>query len=61
MVAALRAGRINTSASLREYGRLDFAARGVEPTLRISPHYYNTVQEVDLLLHALSGITRAGT
>ena len=60
LAAALRARRINTSASLRWYGILDFDAKGVESALRISPHYYNTVAEIDLLIDALSEIARAG-
>ena len=61
LVAALRARRINTSASLRWYGILDFDAKGVESAVRISPHYYNTVDEIDLLIDALSEILGAGT
>jgi selenocysteine lyase/cysteine desulfurase len=32
---------------------LDCAARGIDATLRISPHYYNTDNEVDLLCEQL--------
>lgn len=60
LVAALRARRINTSASLRWYGILDFDAKGVESAVRISPHYYNTVDEIDVLTGALSEIARTG-
>jgi selenocysteine lyase/cysteine desulfurase len=60
LAAALRARRINTSASLRSYGILDFDAKGVESALRISPHYYNTVAEIDLLIEALNEIARGG-
>ena len=49
----------NTSASLREYGILDFDAKGVESALRISPHYYNTVGEIDLLIDALGEVQRS--
>lgn len=42
------AGRgINAVASLREYGRYDFADKGVDTAIRLSPHYYNTEEEVD--------------
>jgi selenocysteine lyase/cysteine desulfurase len=60
LVAALKASRINTTASLRAYGILDFDAKGVLSALRISPHYYNTVSEIDLLASALSEIARPG-
>ncbi len=61
LVAALRARRINTSASLRWYGLLDFDAKGVDSAVRVSPHYYNTVNEIDLLTDALREIVRTGT
>ncbi len=44
--AALEARGINTSISRREYAVLDFADKGVEWALRMSPHYYNTEEEV---------------
>jgi selenocysteine lyase/cysteine desulfurase len=60
LVAALKARRINTSASLRWYGLLDFDAKGVESAVRISPHYYNTMNEIDVLVDALREIVRDG-
>jgi selenocysteine lyase/cysteine desulfurase len=60
LLAALRARRINTSASLRSYGILDFDAKGVESAVRISPHYYNTLNEIDVLIDALREIVRTG-
>lgn len=50
IVAALSAERINTVVSRRWYGMIDFSARGVEAAVRASPHYYNTVEEVDQLV-----------
>lgn len=61
LAAYARARQINTSASLRWYGLLDFVAKDVESAVRISPHSYNTVQEIDLLIEALDEMTRAGT
>jgi selenocysteine lyase/cysteine desulfurase len=43
----LRSRGINAVASLREYGQLDFGDKGVEAAVRLSPHYYNTEEEVD--------------
>jgi selenocysteine lyase/cysteine desulfurase len=48
---------INTSASLREFGILDFDAKGVDSVVRISPHYYNTHEEIDQLAGALTDIS----
>ena len=52
---ALRAQKINTDASLREYAVIDMAEKGAETALRISPHYYNTVEELDALARGVSG------
>jgi len=38
---------INTSISYREYAVIDFDEKGVDWALRISPHYYNTISEID--------------
>jgi selenocysteine lyase/cysteine desulfurase len=50
LVAALAARGINTTASLRWYGQLDFAEKGTTSALRISPHYYNSEEEVESLV-----------
>ena len=47
IVNHLRSRGINAVASLREYGQLDFGDKGVDAALRLSPHYYNTEEEVD--------------
>ena len=45
---------INTSASLREYGIMDFDAKGIDSAVRISPHYYNTMDEIEQLAAAIT-------
>ncbi|HYL04801.1 MAG TPA: aminotransferase class V-fold PLP-dependent enzyme [Thermoanaerobaculia bacterium] len=55
----LRERGINTSAASREHGVLDMDAKHATTTLRISPHYYNTEQELDTLLEALSELAAA--
>jgi selenocysteine lyase/cysteine desulfurase len=47
IVARLSSRGINTVATLREYAQLDFEEKGVSSAVRISPHYYNTIDEVD--------------
>ena len=49
----LRNENINTSVGHRSFALIDFEAKDVEWALRISPHYYNTEEEVDILIHAL--------
>ena len=52
----LRDAGINTSATLREWALLDMDAKGVRTALRVSPHYYNTESEIDVLVDALGEI-----
>ncbi|MGE0353709.1 MAG: aminotransferase class V-fold PLP-dependent enzyme [Gemmatimonadales bacterium] len=52
----LRRRKINVVATLREYGVLDFDQKGVASAVRLSPHYYNTVEEVDQALEAVRQI-----
>ncbi|MHB1297735.1 MAG: aminotransferase class V-fold PLP-dependent enzyme [Gemmatimonadaceae bacterium] len=54
LVTALRDRRINTSATLRWYGLLDLTARGVDSAVRLSPHYYNTDEEIDEAANAIA-------
>jgi selenocysteine lyase/cysteine desulfurase len=51
---------INSVISLREYAQYDFAEKGVESCLRLSPHYYNTEEEVAQVVSAVAEITAAG-
>ncbi|MFI6848358.1 aminotransferase class V-fold PLP-dependent enzyme [Kitasatospora sp. NBC_00085] len=45
--AAMDARGINSALSFREFAQFDFADKDVEWCLRLSPHYYNTEDEVD--------------
>lgn len=54
LVRHLADAHINTVASLREYGRFDFDDKGVESAIRLSPHYYNTEEEVDSAVDAIA-------
>jgi selenocysteine lyase/cysteine desulfurase len=57
LVRELNARNVNITASLRWYGLLDFPSKGVDAAVRISPHYYNTEDEIDLVLDALRELT----
>ncbi|HEY0350538.1 MAG TPA: aminotransferase class V-fold PLP-dependent enzyme [Gemmatimonadales bacterium] len=50
---ALRARGINTSSPHREDAIIDMDEKGASSALRISPHYYNTKDEVDNAVAAL--------
>ncbi|MBI3491629.1 MAG: aminotransferase class V-fold PLP-dependent enzyme [Acidobacteria bacterium] len=53
LVAALRDRRINTNAQIRAYAVIDYDEKGVTTSLRISPHYYNTEDEIDRTVSAI--------
>jgi hypothetical protein len=46
----LREQAIGTSAPIRDYAVIDMDAKGAGSALRISPHYYNTRREIDILV-----------
>ncbi|MGW4649097.1 aminotransferase class V-fold PLP-dependent enzyme [Kitasatospora sp. NPDC004289] len=59
--AAIDGRGINSALSYREFAQFDFADKGVEWCLRLSPHYYNTEDEVDAVaatIAELAGSTR---
>lgn len=60
IVSALAREGINTTASLKWYGLLDFTEKRVESALRISPHYYNTEAEADRAIDTISEHLRVG-
>lgn len=55
---ALRARGINTSSFDREAAVLDMDALAASTALRVSPHYYNTEDEVDRALAELGALLR---
>jgi selenocysteine lyase/cysteine desulfurase len=56
LVSALRERRVNTAATLRWYGLLDFEKTDVTSALRLSPHYYNTEAELDEAVSILAEV-----
>jgi selenocysteine lyase/cysteine desulfurase len=58
LVNELRNRRINAAASLRWYGLLDFSERDVVSAIRLSPHYYNTNEEILVVTAAIADISR---
>jgi selenocysteine lyase/cysteine desulfurase len=50
---ALRDRRINTSSPEREDAVIDMDEKAATSALRISPHYYNTREEIDTAVEAL--------
>jgi selenocysteine lyase/cysteine desulfurase len=60
VVRALRRQKINTSASLRGYAVIDMDHKQATSAVRISPHYYNTEEEIATVAEALAETARAG-
>ena len=56
----LRTHGINTSASLRAYAVIDMDEKRAATALRLSPHYYNTEEEVDRAVEELKSVTAKG-
>ena len=54
---ALRARGINTSSPDRADAVIDMDRKGVRSGLRVSPHYYNTDEEVDGAVEAIRELT----
>lgn len=59
VVLALRARGINTSSHARGDALLDLDRKGATSSLRVSPHYFNTREELDLLAEALRDVMGA--
>jgi selenocysteine lyase/cysteine desulfurase len=53
----LRTRGINTSASLRAYAVIDMDEKQAASALRLSPHYYNTEEEIDRVVAALHAVS----
>ena len=53
VVTRLREEAINVSATLREYAVLDMDRKQAQSAVRISPHYYNTSTELNIVVSAL--------
>jgi selenocysteine lyase/cysteine desulfurase len=56
----LRTRGINSSASLRAYAVIDMDEKRAASALRLSPHYYNTEEEIDRVVEQLKAATLRG-
>ncbi|MFE7457737.1 aminotransferase class V-fold PLP-dependent enzyme [Streptomyces sp. NPDC057554] len=57
---ALDARKINSALSFREFAQFDFGDKDVDWCLRLSPHYYNTEEEVAHVADAVAEIVGGG-
>jgi selenocysteine lyase/cysteine desulfurase len=56
----LRTRGINSSAALRAYAVIDMDEKRAVSALRLSPHYYNTEEEIDRVVETLRAVTASG-
>jgi selenocysteine lyase/cysteine desulfurase len=56
----LRTRGINTSVSLRAYAVIDMDEKQAASALRLSPHYYNTEEEIERVVETLRAVTAKG-
>ncbi len=49
---------INVAVSIRDYAVIDFDEKRIAWTIRVSPHYYNSVDEADRLVAAVKEISK---
>jgi selenocysteine lyase/cysteine desulfurase len=58
IVSELLKRKINVVPSYRAFGIIDFDEKGVDWAIRASPHYYNTVEELDIFIESIKEITK---
>lgn len=58
IVAELLKRKINVVPSYRAFGVIDFDEKGIEWAIRASPHYYNTIEEIDIFISSVKEIIR---
>ncbi len=56
VAASLAEQGINSSVSLREHAQYDLGQKGVASCVRLSPHYYNTEEETERVVAAISDV-----
>ncbi len=52
----LERNKVAFSVSNREWGLIDFSKKGVDGVIRLSPHYFNTIEEMDQVSEIIAGI-----
>jgi selenocysteine lyase/cysteine desulfurase len=56
IVSELLKRKINVVPSYRAFGVIDFDEKGVAWAVRASPHYYNTLEELDIFIEGIKEI-----
>ena len=58
IVAGLKESGINVSLGTPEYSQVDYLAHGVTSMVRVSPHVYNTREELETCAGVVRGLSR---
>lgn len=58
IVEELLKRKINVVPSYRAFGVIDFDEKGIEWAIRASPHYYNTIEEIDTFIQSVTEIIK---
>jgi selenocysteine lyase/cysteine desulfurase len=56
LAAHIKASGVNVSLSTPDYARRDFEAHGLDGVVRVSPHAYNTTEEIDRMLAVVASV-----
>lgn len=57
IVTFLKMNNVNFAVSLKNYALIDFTKKQVDWAIRFSPHYYNTVEEIDSVSEIIANIS----
>jgi selenocysteine lyase/cysteine desulfurase len=58
IATALAEAKVNVTTTVAEHTQFDTEQRGVHPLVRLSPHYYNTEDELDRAVHVIAQLSR---
>lgn len=58
VAAALKRARVNVTVTVPEDTQFDAEDRGLPPLVRLSPHYYNTNNELEYAIEQVSAVRR---
>ena len=53
MKQIMDAGKVSYSVGFRHFALIDFNKKNVDWVIRLSPHYFNTIEEVDQVVDIL--------
>jgi selenocysteine lyase/cysteine desulfurase len=58
VAAALKRAGVNVTVTVPEHTQFDTEDRGLPPLVRLSPHYYNTVNELEYAVEQIAALRR---